>query len=283
MDDGTLTRIGAALGEEVARTAALGGGCVGDVVLVTLRGGRRVVVKRGEGMGVESRSIALLASHGLPCPKIHVSESDLLVMEHVEHDGNLSGGAEEDAAAALASLHGATAERYGLDFDARIGGLVQPNGWMASWPAFYGERRLLPMARGAHEAGRVGAGLVRDVETLAGRLSSLIPERPAASLLHGDVWSGNVLARGGRVAAFIDPAPSYGDAEVELAFIAMFGTFGDRFFERYATSRPIAPGFWEERRAIYTLYPLLVHARLFGGHYVAQVERLLTRFVGRSP
>jgi fructosamine-3-kinase len=102
------------------------------------------------------------------------------------------------------------------------------------------------------------------------------PDRP--SLIHGDMWGGNILVNDGRIAAFIDPAIYHADPEIELAFSTLFGTFGDAFFGRYNEHRPIRPGFFEARRDIYNLYPLLVHTRLFGGHYAAQVDAILRRF-----
>ncbi len=77
---------------------------------------------------------------------------------------------------------------------------------------------------------------------------------------------------------FVDPAIYYAHPEIELAFTTLFGTFERPFFDRYHELRPIAPGFFEERRDIYNLYPLLVHVRLFGGSYVSSVERTLRQF-----
>lgn len=94
----------------------------------------------------------------------------------------------------------------------------------------------------------------------------------------GDIWSRNVLARNGRVVGLIDPAIYYGHPEAELAFITLFNTFGDAFFQRYHALRPIAAGFFEERRDLYNLYPLLVHVRSFGGGYVHSVDQILRRF-----
>ena len=130
----------------------------------------------------------------------------------------------------------------------------------------------------AHRAGRLPAAPFRSLEAFCARLDEFIPEPDRPSLLHGDVWGGNVLAGKGRIAGFIDPAIYYGDAEIELAFSTLFGTFGEAFFGRYGAHRPIRRGFFETRRDIYNLYPLLVHTRLFGGHYAASVERTLRRF-----
>ena len=92
------------------------------------------------------------------------------------------------------------------------------------------------------------------------------------------MWSGNVLTKDGRIAGFVDPAIYYADSEIELAFSTLFSTFGDAFFRRYDELRPLRPGFFEERRDLYNLYPLLVHVRLFGGSYVGSVERALARY-----
>ena len=92
------------------------------------------------------------------------------------------------------------------------------------------------------------------------------------------MWAGNVLVNQGRVTGFVDPAIYFGDPEVELAFSTLFGTFGDSFFARYGELRPLKPGFFEERRDLYNLYPLLVHVRLFGGSYVSRVESVLNKF-----
>jgi fructosamine-3-kinase len=134
------------------------------------------------------------------------------------------------------------------------------------------------MARAAHDEGALGATLLSRIEKLAGKLDSILLEPARPSLIHGDMWGGNVLCRASRIAGFLDPAIYYADPEIELAFSTLFSTFGDAFFSRYRELREIRPGFVEERCAIYNLYPLLVHVRLFGGGYVGQVERTLSRF-----
>jgi fructosamine-3-kinase len=116
------------------------------------------------------------------------------------------------------------------------------------------------------------------LERFCGRLERYIDAPAAPSLVHGDLWGGNILVKAGRIAAFLDPAIYYADAEIELAFTTLFGTFGEAFFERYRERRAIAPGFFEARRDIYNLYPLLVHTRLFGGHYAASVDGILRRY-----
>ena len=187
--------------------------------------------------------------------------------------------AECHAAERLAALHGLSAPAFGFYWNTLIGPLPQPNPWTEDWRAFFRDQRLLYMGRLAREAGRLPAGTFAALERLCGRLERYIDSGTRPSLIHGDVWGGNVLARSGRIAAFVDPAIYFADPEIELAFSTLFGTFGAAFFDRYREIRPLAPGFFEVRRDLYNLYPLLVHTRLFGGGYAASVASILKRLV----
>ncbi len=278
---GPAARIEAVTGRRVVGTRALSGGCVGEVRLATLADGGHLVAKLGPGLEPEGWMLGYLARvSALPVPAVVHADDDLLLMEHVEASGSLSAEGEAQAADLLADLHGRRWHAFGLERDTVIGGLLQPNPPTARWLDFFRDHRLLVMAHEAHRAGRLPKAVLAGVESLAGRLDRWIDEPEAPGLIHGDCWGGNVLARKGRVAAFIDPAVYYADPEIELAFGTLFGTFGDTFFRRYQDLRPIRPGFWEARRDLYNLYPLLVHVRLFGGSYVGGVERVVRRFAG---
>ncbi len=200
------------------------------------------------------------------------------MLSHLETSGPLNASVQEDAADHLARLHRVTGRHFGLERDTLIGGLRQPNPETSSWRTFFVEQRLHFMGRQAMDAGRLPASLFKRIETLCGSLGRWIEEPAAPVLIHGDMWTGNVLCHRGRIAGFVDPAIYYADAEIELAFSTLFGTFGDAFFDRYQEHRPLAPGFFEERRDLYNLYPLLVHVRLFGGSYVNSVEWIVKKF-----
>ncbi len=280
--------LGAALEDEPTDARRLAGGCVGDVYRVTLAsGGERCVVKVDAGadarLDIEGAMLELLSERSsLPVPRVLHSSPALLAMEYIENSGSGTSDGEEGAARLIADLHaiapGAGESGFGLGFDTLIGGLHQPNAWAESWAQFFAERRLCEMARRCADAGRLDPRTAARIESLASRITDLVPADAQPSLLHGDIWGGNVLWRDGRIAAFIDPAVYFGHAEIELAFITMFSTFSQRFFDAYNELRPIEPGFWEERRDLYNLYPLLVHVRLFGGGYADSVRRTLGRF-----
>lgn len=273
-------RLANALGLTVTRTVPLSGGCIGDVYACVLSDGQTVVVKSGgPQLDLEGWMLRYLKSKSaLPVPDVLHCEADLLVMSYIETSGGITVTAEQDAADHLAHLHDIEGNTFGLERDTLIGGLPQPNPPTDSWISFFAEHRLMQMGRNAMDTGRLPITLMSRIEHLCVKLDTRLTEPAAPCLIHGDMWTGNVLCHDGCIAGFVDPAIYFADPEIELAFSTLFGTFGDAFFNRYAEHRPIAPGFFEERKDLYNLYPLLVHVRLFGGSYVASVERTLSRF-----
>ncbi|HSL01746.1 MAG TPA: fructosamine kinase family protein [Rubrobacteraceae bacterium] len=272
------------LGERLLSTRPLGGGCIGEVYRVELEDGTPLVAKvdRKGDSHLEREAYMLRYLHEkaeLPVPEVYHGSETLLLMQFVEGTSTFSEGAERHAAELLAGLHGAGWEFYGHERDTLIGSLEQPNPPTDSWVEFFREHRLLYLARVASDAGRLPPEDLRRVERLADKLEEHLEEPEGGpSLVHGDVWSANVLARGERITAFLDPAIYHADPEIELAFISLFNSFGERFFERYGELRPIRQGFYEVRRDLYNLYPLLVHVYFFGGGYLSSVRRILDRF-----
>lgn len=282
MNNDVYQQIETALGARAEDVRRLGGGCVGEVYRARLADGADVVVKvdrRAEpNLDVEGFMLRYLAEHSpLPAPAVRHAEPRLLIMDHAPGGSLFSEAAERHAAELLAACHAAAGERHGLDRPTLIGSLHQPNDWEDSWIAFFAEHRVLHMAEAGLREGRVPRDVFKRIVAFADKLDGLIEEPKHPSLLHGDVWTTNVLAEGERITAFLDPAVYHGHPEIELAFITLFSTFGGAFFERYEELRGIRPGFFEVRRDIYNLYPLLVHTRLFGLSYLGGVERVLSR------
>ena len=214
----------------------------------------------------------------LPVPRVHHAEPDLLVMDFIDNDGGgITPSVERHAAELIAALHATRRARFGYARDTLIGPLPQPNPETDTWVPFFRDHRLLFMARLAQAEGSLPASMLGRIERLAERLGEFLIEPAFPSLLHGDLWTGNVLTRQGRIAGLVDPAISFGHPEIELAFATLFGTFGKAFFEVYEAAMPLEPGFHELRSSLYNLYPRLVHVRLFGAGYLAGIEATLAR------
>ncbi len=283
MDTTIAQRIADATGSAVDQAGSLGGGHGARLYGIVLADGRELVAKAATTsttLDLEGTMLRYLAEHSrLPVPEVFLAEADLLVMSRLANRGRMGAAAQAHAAELLADLHGVTGPEYGFQHATLIGPLHQPNPPGDDWIAFFRDHRLLHMARKALTEGEIGNRLMHRIERLAERLGELIGPAAPATLIHGDMWGGNVLVDGDSISGFIDPAIYYADPEIELAFSTLFGTFGEPFFRRYAELRPIRPGFFELRADLYNLYPLLVHVRIFGSSYVGAVERIVSRHV----
>lgn len=270
--------ISEAIGVPIDGVAELHGGCIARVVGGQALGRGPFVAKIGDGQSDLTIESGMLADLGrlapVPVPKVWHASRDLLVMERLPGSTGVDDRAQRRLAEVLADLHGVSGPAFGYDHDTLIGPLTQPNGWEQSWGKFFARHRVLHFARLADERGALPPGGLVAAERLAEALEReperLIAPHERPVLIHGDLWSGNVLSEGGRLTALLDPAIYYADREVELAFMGLFGCVGRAFFERYHELRPIAPGYFERRQGMYRVYPLLVHAVLFGVGYGVQ-------------
>jgi fructosamine-3-kinase len=227
----------------------------------------------------EARGLRWLADGGAPVPEVLAVSDTILVLAWVEPGTPTTAGAE-DLGRALAGVHAAGAETFGASWDGFIGTLPLDNAASATWPEFYGERRLRPYVRRAADRGAMSAGEVRMLDRLIDRLPDLAgPVEPPARI-HGDLWGGNVHHDARGRAWLIDPAAHGGHRETDLAMLRLFGApHLDRMLAAYAEAAPPADG-WEERVGLHQLHPLLTHAALFGGSYGAQAAAVAERYVG---
>lgn len=190
--------------------------------------------------------------------------------------GSRTVAAQRRLGAGLAAQHRVTAKHFGWHRHNTIGATPQRNTPLGDWLGFYQTERLEFQLELAQQNGFPSRQLTRG-RRLSEQLESFFADyRPAASLLHGDLWSGNWGAdEAGRPYLF-DPAVYYGDREADLAMTRLFGGFGAAFYAAYEERWPLAPG-WEQRVDLYNLYHLLNHFNLFGSGYLGQVSTCLSR------
>ena len=278
LGDELAIRLGIAAAQ--ARAEPLGGGDINRAFRLEL-GGARFFVKtnraellpmfEAERAGLE----AMAATRTIRVPGVCMTGSlggeACLVMEYIE-----LGGRPDAARLAreLAALHANVHARFGFDTDNTIGSTPQQNTYHDDWLEFWRARRLGFQLRLAADNG-LDRGMVDAGYRLAGNLAPLFGDyRPRASLLHGDLWSGNLGADAEGNPVIYDPACYYGDHEADLAMMELFGRPGDEFFARYHECFPIDDGY-AVRRDLYNLYHVLNHANLFGGGYAAQARRMI--------
>jgi fructosamine-3-kinase len=278
-----------ATGRGVRSLRRVGGGDINEAYRAELDNGAAAFVKTrpdapaGE-YAAEAAALRWLGEPGgLGVPAVLGADDELLALEWLEPG---RAGDEAQLGRGLAIVHAAGADAFGGAAapessggaaPLRIGPLALPNEPLPDWPSFYAERRLRPLAARARERGALSEGGARAVERVCDRLADLAgpPEPPAR--LHGDLWSGNVLWSGGRPFV-IDPIAYGGHREVDLAMLRLFGAPGPRLPAAYEDVAPLAAGH-EDRVALWQLFPLLVHAVLFGGGYGGSVERAARRYV----
>jgi fructosamine-3-kinase len=281
--------IAAACGSPVASSRPVAGGSINEAVRVRLEDGRDLFVKHrpdppagfyeAEAAGLRW----LIDTQTLPLPEPVAAAPAFLALTWVA-EGRRGDGFEPALGAGLAALHAAGAERHGATADGGptfVGPLELANdpAGDGSWAAFYGERRLEPLLRMAVDGGSLPGGAAGHIQAVIDRLPELCgPEEPPARL-HGDLWSGNVMAGPDGAPWLVDPAAYGGHREVDLAMLRLFGGPGRAFLDAYeAAGAPLAAGH-EQRVELFQLFPLLVHAVLFGGGYGDSAARAARRYV----
>ncbi|MEE2750761.1 MAG: fructosamine kinase family protein [Myxococcota bacterium] len=276
----------ALLGQAVSMGEAVGGGDIAQPRRAVMADGTEVFVKSARGMPrgwvrAEAMGLERLAAVdcGIRVPQVlgHSEIPPVLALEWVEF-GQATPAYWRALGLGLAELHRCSAEAYGFDEHGFIGRTPQFNGWQESWVSFFRDHRIVPLHRYCQDAGLLSEGLSADLHAICARMDSLLPEpEEGPSLLHGDLWSGNVAPDSRGQPVLFDPATYYGSREADLAMTGLFGGFDPEFYRAYQEAWPL-PLDWQEREDLLNLYHLLNHVLLFGGAYLARCEVIARRF-----
>jgi fructosamine-3-kinase len=262
---------------------SLSGGCINQAIKLTLRDQAYFVkLNRADSLDMfetEAAGLEALATAGaIRTPGVVCSgqweDHAYLVLEYIPLQKT---GDPALAGRQLAALHRATGRHYGWKQDNYIGATPQPNTPDDSWVEFWHGQRLGFQLALAERRGYGGALQVAGARLL-GRLPALLDHNPSVSLLHGDLWSGNLGYDRNGAPVIYDPAVYYGDRECDLAMSELFGGFSEHFYRAYDEAWPLDAGY-ATRKTLYNLYHILNHLNLFGGGYgrqaLAMIDRLL--------
>jgi len=267
-----------------ARWIGLGGGTFGgtwrlesgsDRWFVKTQAASRLAMLEAEADGLRELSHAEAIRVPKPVVCASASACAFLVLEWLEFGG---GGRDAALGSVLAQLHRVTSDGYGWMRNNTIGATPQDNAWSDDWAKFFRDRRIAPQVSLAARNGS-GRRVQRDGEKLLAAIPQLLSgHAPAASLLHGDLWSGNATRLASGEPVIYDPAVYFGDREADVAMTELFGGFGPDFYAAYRAASPIDAGY-RVRRTLYNLYHVLNHFNLFGGGYGNQAHTMIAQLL----
>lgn len=280
-------------GAVIAKTERIYGGDINEAYSLTFRDGRRIFMKTNGGKDAsffasEAAGLCAIARTGaVGTPRILGFGADagrmgrsFLLLEFVSAKRKVS-DYWETLGRELAAMHRADTKdlvpdgKFGFDNDNYIGMRQQINSPHESWIAFFRDCRLKPQF---HAAARCfDAAYIRRITRLMDHLENFLAEPDYPSLLHGDLWAGNVMTGNDGKAWLIDPAVYVGHAEADIAMTELFGGFPAAFYEAYREAGILPPDY-RERRDLYNLYHLLNHLNMFGGGYLSSVKRIVERY-----
>ncbi len=286
---GIADRIGQAADSpfRIARRDNVGGGCINEAYVLYGTDGRRYFIKlnvvaKAAMFAAEAEGLKeILSSHTLRAPRPicwgEAGGQAYLALEYLELDSRGSGARLGQR---LAAMHRTGQPQFGWRMDNTIGDTPQPNTPCADWVELWRDRRLRHQLRLAAEHGAPRRLLDKGEQLMAELAAFFTDYRPAPSLLHGDLWAGNVGFADGEPVLF-DPAVYYGDREADLSMTELFGGFGSDFYAAYREAWPLDPGY-AVRKTLYNLYHILNHFNLFGGAYAAQAEAMIERLLAEA-
>lgn len=282
-----LIRLSTGSEGRIERLTAVGGGSISQAFRLStadthwflkLNRAERYDLFAAEANGLD----ALRRCASIRIPKVvalgTLGKSAYLLLEYVDLHPLRESTASRNAGLALADLHRIEGRRFGWPRDNFIGSTPQGNAEENDWPRYFARQRLMPQLALAQKAG-VDRRLVASGERLAEKLAALfVGYTPIASLLHGDLWSGNAASDDAGKLTLFDPAVYFGDRESDLAMMELFGGFPARLRAAYVGVWPLAHGH-EPRKVLYQLYHVLNHMNLFGSGYQSQAERMIGRLL----
>ncbi len=211
-------------------------------------------------------------------PKVFTSNNSYLIISYIKNNNIQPVNTKTDLLNAIISIHRVSSKEYGFNFDTQIGGLKQINKKDNNWIDFFRERRLGYIFRVINESRPMEQEINNKIEILLNKLDNFIPKNPRPSLLHGDLWEGNILFNNNNFVGLIDPGSFYGHNELEVAYLRWFNPdfVDENFLEKYSNFINLADDYLIYE-PIYQLYYSLLNVHLWDRIYIKDVKRLLKK------
>ena len=209
-------------------------------------------------------------------PSIKFYSEKLLIIDFVKNDNIKNKNYQNILLDKIIKIHSITNDKYGFDFDSQIGGLKQSNQFSFNWVSFFREKRLNMIFEKINSSKPMPSFINKQIEKLLKNLENHIPKNPNISLLHGDLWSGNILFNNGKLVGLIDPGIYFGHNELEIAYLTWFNYVDKNFLNYYSNFIKI-DNYYFSYEPIYQLYSSLLNVHLWSREYIKDTERLLKK------
>ncbi len=211
-------------------------------------------------------------------PKIINFNNKYLIMSFINNNDNQPNKLNNDLIDAIISIHSRKGSNYGFNFDTQIGGLRQINSKSKNWVEFYRDKRLHYVFDLINKSNPMDKAINTKIDLLLKKINNLIPNKPKPSLLHGDLWEGNILFKNEKFSGLIDPGSFYGHNELEVSYLRWFNPrFIDRNFLEIYNDYISIDKYYLEYEPIYQLYYSLLNVYLWDRNYIEDIIRLLNK------
>ena len=266
---------------KVVQTREESGGCINQAQMIRTAKGNVFFLKHKSDapkdmFESEAKSLQkMAATNVVRVPTPYYWDEQCLLMELIE-SAPRNNSYWPTLGQQLAEMHNVTQNQFGLAFQTYCGITPQLNQLISDGHIFFGHQRLLVQGKMAHDNGYFDQTDSSRLERLCQRLTELIPDQPA-SLIHGDLWSGNAYVGSQGEPVLIDPALYFGWREADIALTQLFGAFPESFYQAYNEAWPMEPG-WQARMPVYNLYHIMNHLNIFGRGYLTEARMVLKAY-----